>query len=299
MSKKQEENALSGPVKKTRKVWGKGPIRIGDVEIDCYILDDGMPVLNKAKMMTALARSWKGSSRSERPNFIGAKNLQPFVRPELDVLLEGIDFYDGNKSISGFDAQILPHICRVYRDADKAGILTPNQRPTAQKCEILSDAFAIVGITALIYEQLGYEKFKHPEAFRMLIESYMSEEVRKWAKEFPDEFFFQLDRIYGNQPTTSRSRPQYYAKFIRKYIYDPLQNGTVLRELDSRNPKNTKGNRKNKMHSLLSEEVGLPSLRSMIWQVVAALKISSDKRRFESNYARIMGHSYQSNIFDR
>ena len=299
MANETQKIPTNGPSIKPRKVWGKGPIKIGDVEIDCYILDDGTPVLNKGKMMTALARSWKGSSRTDRPNFIGAKNLQAFIRPELDVLLGGVEFYDGKKLISGYEAQILPHICRVYRDADKAEVLTSHQRGTAQKCEILTDAFSIVGITALIYEQLGYEKFKHPEAFRMLIESYMTEEIRKWSKEFPDEFFFQLDRIYGNQPTTSRSRPQYYAKFIRKYIYDPIEQGVVLKELDSRNPTNEKGVRKHKMHSLLSDVVGLPSLRSMIWQVVATLKISSDKRKFESNYTRMMGQSYQASLFDK
>jgi hypothetical protein len=298
MTQNSQEIIQSGPSNKSKKVWGKGPIKIGDVEIDCYILDDGTPVLNKGRMMTALARQWKGTSRTDRPNFIGAKNLQKFVRPELDELLKGVDFYDGNKLISGYDAKILPQICRVYRDAARAGVLTTNQQPTAQKCEILADAFSIVGITALIYEQLGYEKFKHPEAFRMLIESYMSEEIRKWAKEFPDEFFFQLDRIYGNQPTTSNNRPQYYAKFIRKYIYEPLEKGVVLRELDSRNPKTAKGYRKHKMHTLLSETIGLPAVRAMIWQVVATLKVSPDKRRYEGNYARMMGQSYQTNIFE-
>jgi hypothetical protein len=74
----------------------------------------------------------------------------------------------------------------------------------------------------------------------MLIESYLEEEERKWSKEFPDEFFVQLDRIYGNNHTTSRNRPMYYAKFIRKYIYQPMLNGTILEELDKKNPKNEK-----------------------------------------------------------
>lgn len=107
MSQEVSKTTESGPSKKPRKVWGKGPININGVEIDCYILDDGTPVLNKGKMMTALDRKWKGTSRSERPNFIGAKNLQTFVRPELDEFLQGIEFYDGGKLISGYDAKIL------------------------------------------------------------------------------------------------------------------------------------------------------------------------------------------------
>jgi len=57
----------------------------------------------------------------------------------------------------------------------------------------------------------------------MLIESYLDSEIKKRSKEFPDELFIQLDRIYGNARTTSRNRPRYYAKFIRKYIYDPIE----------------------------------------------------------------------------
>jgi len=244
-------------------------------------------------MMKAIGRAWKGASRSERPNFIGAKNLQPFIRPELDEKLKGIEFSDGGTVISGYHADILPLVCDVYLEARTAGVLTRNQNIIAQNCEILVRAFARVGITALIYEQLGYEKHKHPEALRLLIESYLAEEVRKWAKEFPDELFFQMDRLYGNPKTNSRNRPLYYAKFLRKYIYDPIEKGEVLSVLDQKNPKNEKGARKNRHHSLLNQEKGLPILRSQIWQIVALLKTSAGKPQFERAYARLMGKDHQ------
>ncbi len=285
-------------VEKPPKAWGSGPIMLNGVEIECAVLMDGTPVLNKTKMMKALGRPWKGGSRSDSPVFIGAKNLQPFIRPELKKLFEGVEYSDGKRLHTGYEAKILPLICQTYREAARADVLTANQLPTAQLCETMSDAFAIVGITALIYEQLGYEKFKHPEAFRMLVESYMADEVRKWKKEYPDELFFQMDRIYGNQPTTSRNRPLYYAGFIRKYIYDPLEKGEVLKELDTRNPRTPKGRRKSRHHSNLSDEVGLPAMKAQIWQVLATLKISADKRKFENNYARMMGQSYQTSLWD-
>lgn len=288
----------SKKAKNIPEAWGSGPILLNGVEIECAVLMDGTPVLNKTKMMKALGRPWKGKSRSDSPVFIGAKNLQPFIRPELKKLFEGVQYYDGKRLVTGYDAKILPYICRVYRDAARADALLPSQLQTAQLCETMADAFSIVGLTALIYEQLGYEKFKHPEAFRMLVESYMEEEVRKWRKEYPDELFFQMDRIYSNQPTTSRNRPLYYAGFIRKYIYDPLLKGEVLKGLDEKNPRSNKGSRKNRHHQLLSEDVGLPAMKAQIWQVVATLKVSADKRKFENNYARMMGQSYQTNLFE-
>lgn len=285
--------------KKIRKAWGSGRINLGGLELDCYVLEDGTPVLNQGKMMLALGRMPRGKSRTDnKPSFVGAINLQPFIRPDLEKYLEGIEFYDGGRLLKGYDAKILPLICKVYREAYKAKKLTPNQIPTAEKCEILSDAFALVGITALIYEQLGYEKFKSPDAFRMLIESYLSDEVRKWSKEFPDELFYQMDRIYGHQPTTSNNRPQYYAKFIRKYIYDPLEKGEVLKALDAKNPKTEKGYRKNRHHQSTSEKIGLPAVRAQVWQVTATLKVSPNKSKFENNFARMMGQQYQPDLFE-
>ena len=114
-------------------------------------------------MMKAIGRAWKGASRTDKPNFIGAMNLQKFIRPELEDKLKGIDFLDGTRVISGFHADTLADVCNVYLEAREAGVLTKNQLPIAQMCEILLRSFAKVGIRALIYEQLGFEKFKNPE----------------------------------------------------------------------------------------------------------------------------------------
>lgn len=283
---------------KKLKIWGKGPLKIYDIGIECYILNDGTPLFNKGKLMKAIGRSWKGTSRSEMPNFIGAKNIQPFVSEELKEKVQGIEFYDGERKISGYHADILPLICETYLDARNAGVLTATQQPIAQKCEMLSRAFMRAGVTGYIYEQLGYEKYKHPDALKFLIESYLSEEVRKWSKEFPDDLFMQMDRIYGNFKTTSRNRPQYYAKFIRKYIYDPIEKGMVLNKLDEANPTTEKGNRKNRHHQYLSEDKGLPSLKAHIWQVVGLLKSCPNKRTFEYRYKEMMGLERQLNLFE-
>jgi hypothetical protein len=280
------------------KTWGKGPVKIFDIELDSYILRDGTAILSKGKMMKALGRPWRGKSRSESPTFIGAQNLQPFIRPELEEKLKGVEFYDGSKLISGYHADILPLVCNVYLEARTAGVLTKKQLPIAQKCEMLIRSFARVGIVALIYEQLGFEKYKYPDALRLLVESYLAEEIRRWSKEFPDEFFFQLDRIYGHEKTTSRNRPKYYAKFIRKYIYNPIEKGLVLEKLDERNPSGPKGIRKHRHHSLLNEEKGIPVLKSQLWQVIALLKTTAGKRQFENAYARLIGQTWQTDFFN-
>ena len=139
---------------------------------------------------------------------------------------------------------------------------------------------------------------KHPDAYRMLIESYLTEEEKKRRKEFPDEYYVQLDRIYGNEPTTSRNRPQYYAKFTRKYVYDPILNWEVLKALDSKNPTDKKWNRAKRHHQYLNDEKWVLAMRSQVWQVVWLLKASANKRKYEENYARLQWQSMQETLFD-
>lgn len=283
---------------KILKLWGKGPLKINDFETYAFVLEDGTALISKTRMFEAIGMQRKGSSRSDSPAFIGAQNLQPFISPKLQELLKGMEFYDGGKLTTAYNADVLTLTCQVYLDARRAGVLHKAQLSIAEVCEMLVIAFSTVGVRAFIYEQLGFEKFKHPEIFKMLVESYIDEKIRPWLKEFPDEFFWQLDRIYGNERTTSRNRPQYYANFIRKYIYQPLEHGAVLKVLDEKVPKDSKGRKTKRLHSATSENVGLPAVRSQLFQVFGVLKSSSNKRVFENNYARMMGNAYQPSLFE-
>ncbi len=286
--------------KELKKLWGSGHLPLMGIEIDTYVLEDGTPLIGKTKILKALGRPKKGDTKTDRPEFLSANNLIPFITNDLNSKLQGIEFKNGNQVVSAYSSDILPLICNVYLEARQAGVLTKGQLPIAQQCEILVMAIAKVGMAALVYESVGFEKFKHPEALRMLIESYLSDEIRKWSKEFPDELFRQMDRIYGNEKTTSRNRPQYYAKFLRKYIYDPIERGIVLKELDERTPRDSKGRKKTRLHQSASEDIGVPAIRAQIWQIVGVLKTSSNKRNFENNYNMLIGQAYyQSDLFNQ
>ena len=87
--------------KKTLKLWGKGHFRINDFDTIAYILTDGTALLSKNRMFKAIGMQRKGSSRSDSPGFIGAINLQRYIRPELEEQLKGIEFYDGARLVSG------------------------------------------------------------------------------------------------------------------------------------------------------------------------------------------------------
>ena len=87
----------------------------------------------------------------------------------------------------------------------------------------------------------------------MLLSKYIAEGLQQWILTFPNSFFAELDRLYGNARTTARNRPQYYGKFINKYIYEPMENGYLKRKLDELNIL-PDGRRKAKFHQWLGAD---------------------------------------------
>ena len=55
----------------------------------------------------------------------------------------------GNVAI-GYRAEILPMVCHVYEDAERAGKLTEQQKHVAEAARIISRSFSKLGIIALV-----------------------------------------------------------------------------------------------------------------------------------------------------
>ena len=98
--------------------------------------------------------------------------------------------------------------------------------------------------------------------------------------------------------TISRSRPKYYAKFINKYVYEPIENGLILDELNRLNPLDKKGHRKNRLHQFLSDKLGLRVLRDRIAKVTAIMQISPNMRRYKESYERMESNRMWFNFPD-
>ena len=66
----------------------------------------------------------------------------------------------GGRSAFGYDAKLLPQICEVILDAEKAGVLRINQKRFADMANLLIRGFAHVGIIALVDEATGYQEIR-------------------------------------------------------------------------------------------------------------------------------------------
>ncbi|WP_417615518.1 P63C domain-containing protein [Parasphingorhabdus sp.] len=280
-----------------------GVLALGDSEIGCAVLQDGTRLLTQSDMMRALGRSRQAKGRGfydadvNLPAFLTAKNLKEFIPKDLYVTSSQIEFIMPNgQRAFGYRAELLPQVCEVYLEARDAGALVPSQAHVAKQAEILVRSLAKVGIVALVDEATGYQLDRGHSALRLLLEKYIAEGLQKWIHTFPDSFFAELDRLYDNAPTNPRSRPQYYGKFINKYVYDPIEHGYVKAELDKLNITD-EGKRRAQFHRWLTDE-GRTILTRQIGKVEGIMEMCDDIEHFKTVAKRRKAVSVAPYLFD-
>lgn len=264
------------------------PLRIGDLEIPCYVLEDGTRVLSGRGMQTALALGQSHGALLRA--FLDKDNIKEFINNDLAMALSSPFRFvrpgRGGKLAVGYEATVLPDICDAILEARKEGALTPKQLLIAEQCEILARAFARVGIIALVDEVTGYQDIRSRKALEEILDEFIAKELRKWAKTFPDEFYKELFRLRGWQYVPfSVKRPGVVGHWTNDLVYDRLAPG-VLDELRRKNPRGSKGRRMQKHFQWLTEDVGHPRLREHLTAVMALMRISTSWRKFHGAMQR-------------
>lgn len=145
------------------KATHEGILCIGDVEIPCANLDNGIRVLTQSGFMLALGRARQAKGRQyydgdvDLPAFLTAKNLKPFITKDLEVTSSQIEFetLKGMRAF-GYSALLLPKVCWVFIDAKAKGdVLTHNQEHIYEKASTLARGLAGVAIFALARRCFG------------------------------------------------------------------------------------------------------------------------------------------------
>lgn len=265
------------------------PLRIGDLEIPCYVLENGKRIIHQRGMVSALGMSRGGSSRGggdRLAHFVGQKTLSPFVSNDLRLVTsEPLMFRTPRGMVAyGYDATVLADICDALLNARAAGVLSKQQEHIAAQAETLIRSFAKVGIVALIDEVTGYQDDRARDELNKLLAVYLSEERLTWAQRFPNEFYKQLYRLRNWNWPNNGNRTPFVGKLTNTLVYDRLPDG-VLKELKARNPTAPEtGRRKWKHHQFLSEDIGQPDLRDHLLQLVAIMRTSKDWGDFEERF---------------
>lgn len=253
---------------KLPKVAYQGKVKIGEKELACAVLDDETRILTNTAIFQAFDRPRKGkASESYRlqnvPSFINANNLKKYIEKEFKDEDFSVKYIRNGRELTGYRADILPHICDIYLSARDDGVLTENQKPLAVAADILMRSLAKVGIIALIDEATGYQFERDTKALQALLSQYIAEEFLPWVKTFPDEFYIQMFRLRG-WDYKGRLKTSYAGQLTNFLVYNRLPEG-VLDELKKLNPiLNKNGYRRHKLHQGLTKEVGYQHLLQQI-----------------------------------
>lgn len=266
------------------------PLKIGDIEIPCYVLEGGTRVLSQRGLMEGIGMSI-GSTRTgdARPVvFFESAALRPHANAALiEALRAPIEFRapHGGRSSLGYPATILADICDAVLAARAAGDLPPRQSNIAEQCEVLVRGFARVGIIALVDEVTGYQKDRAKDALAQILEAWVAKELQPYVKTFPADFYEHLFRLRGLPfpPEKQNYRPQYFGVLTNDIVYQRLAPG-LLEELKRAAAKDEK---KAHLHRRLTEEVGLPRLKEHLASVTTIMKLSNEYPDFMDKLNRV------------
>lgn len=159
------------------KAVATGVLRFGEVEVDCYVLDDERRVISQRGVLRGITGDRTGGKGGDLRRY-----LRGFPG-DIDTLSAGesIDFAipSGGRA-QGRNASWFVDFCAAYVDAAVAGTLHPKQTHLAVQAQRVLKAVAKVGIVALVDEATGYEFVREHGLLARLFEQGLREEADRW-----------------------------------------------------------------------------------------------------------------------
>jgi len=254
------------------------------IALPCANLTNGMRVLSASGVSKAFGsgkkspRSAAESGAPHPPAFLAAKNLQDSISEDLRAKLTSPLLYvprQGGRAY-GYEATILPGICRVLLNARRRELLRGGQERFADAAEVFLGALADFGIQALVDEATGFRADSARDALARILEKFIAKELRPWVKTFQPDFYENMFRLRGwDWKGMSVNRPQAAAGYTKDLIYARLAPG-VLEELKRIQAERKLAEKpKAAMFRSLTDDVGHPKLKEHLVGVTALMKAST------------------------
>ena len=266
------------------------PIRIGEIEIPCYVLPDETRVLALRGLHSALGMSHGGGQGGVRKIAALMERLEKkgIQINKLSVRANTpIQFIPphGGKPASGYEATLLPDICSALLKASQEGFLDARLHYLAERAELLQHGFATLGIIGLVDEATGYQEIRAKDALQAYLERFIRKELAAWVQRFPLEFFSELYRLKRWPWNGSSRRPGIVGHYIRDLVYERLGPG-VIEELERKNPSDGKGQRKSRHHQWLTEDIGNPALAQHMYALIGFMRAEDNWESFKARFHR-------------
>jgi P63C domain len=263
-----------------------GVLEVLDLQIPCYVLDNGLRVMGRVAV-TFMLTQVKGQGDLE--GYLSSENWKAFV--DLDELIMQMVMFDLpeveqlKRSVKGLPTGVLIDLCSGLVNALNAHqlgevTLTKRQLEIARQASRFLAACAKVGLDALVDEATGYQEFREKDALQVKLRAYLEESMRPWEKTFPDELWIEFGRL-TNWSGSVTQRPKYWGILVTQLIYQYLDQD-VAHWLKENVPEPRKGRN---YHQWLSSQYGLKRLVEHIWMVVGVAKTchTMDELRYKMN----------------
>ena len=277
------------------------PLVIGDVEIQCYVLENEIRVLSQGSFVRALGRTGGPKVASadhlfKLPVFLQPRNLASFISPDLITSSRPILFHSatGGAIATGYRANLLPEVCNVYLEARLAGVLHSNQYHIAERCEVLIRGLATVGIIALVDEATGYQDVRAKRALAKILEEFIAKDLQPWTKTFPYEFYTEIARLKNWPEIYSIKRPSVVGHYTNDIVYERIA-PRLLEELRNVNPTLPTGGRQHRYHQWFTPEFGHPRLKEHLAAVTALMRAAPNWTAFQRSLQRAF-HKLNENL---
>lgn len=255
----------------------RGLMKIGELQIPCFVLDDGRRVISGRGMTAAIGMKGRGQGIAR---ISGLKAVKEYKNNGLSLAIgTPIQFLGESPKAGvpsdGFEATVLQDLCEALLAARDAGLATTeHERRYVQFADMLIRSFARVGIVALVDEATGYQSVRPKDALQQYLEMLVRKELAVWAKKFPDEFYENIYKLRGwSWPGMKKNRYSVVAHYTRDLIYERMAPG-LLKELEQKSPQDDKGQRENKLHQWLTGDVGDPMLASHLQSILTLQRLA-------------------------
>ena len=276
--------------KKPPRATHKGVLIIGDLEIPCFVLDDGRRVISGRGMTAAIGMKGRGQGIARISSH---RIFKPRKNNDLVMAINNpIRFTGAGRAGLGYEATVLQELSAAILEARDLGYLKSEQEVRyGQFAEILIRAFSRIGVIALVDEATGYQEIRDRKALQEILDQYLLVERAKWSKRFPDDFYKQMFRLRGWEWQGMKvNRPSVVGRYTNDFVWDRLAPG-IRKELERLNPKTDKGTRLTRHHQWLTDDIGHPALQSHLSGVLALMRASSGwdqfKRMLQRAYPKV------------
>lgn len=254
-----------------------GKLMMGNLELECHVLNDSRRVLTAREMVRALR-----NTRSNPPGIQRYFDALPDYRQGMfEDRMMRFRIPGLPQTAMGFEATVLIDMCDMYISADEKGTLRSNQDGLVTQSWVILRASSKVGIEALIDEATGYQEVREKRALQVKLQAFIADDMQKWVKTFPDEFWHELARLEGIR-YQARHRPLRWGAYVLKFVYRAMDED-VAAELKKRNPNPRYGQN---LHQYL-RDWGKDQLHQQLGGVLAIMRQCNDMNEFRARFEQV------------